>query len=279
MSDTGATLLPTPELQFIDADGVPYAGGTFGLYVPGTTTPKDSWMDSQGTVLNTNPIVLDSAGRCIVWGDGLYRCILEDAAGNLIFDQLSTTVVSAAMVPVVAAPTIAEAVRLLGIQPLIDIETSRAFAAEANLQNEINGLASAGSVAAETTRAEAAEANLQNELNAEIARAEAEEANLQNQINTNAGAIASSATRVGTVTTSGGGFMTVVYASPFPHATDQVFCQLVTTFGSQVGWVVPSNLTATGFDMLIYQIPTGSSLTGVSITPVDGTFNYLAYGH
>jgi hypothetical protein len=274
-----AALLPASELQFIDADGNPYAGGMLFTYVPGTTTPKATWADPGATVLNTNPIILDSAGRCIVYGDGIYRCLLEDASGAEIWDQPSNTLVSVAMAPVVIAPTIADAVNLLGIQDLVDTETNRAIAAEQALQTAINGKANQTDLTAEVNRAEAAEATLTTNLNNEIARAEAAENNLQSQIDGNSGDIASGANRKGTVTTSGGGGMTVTYDSPFPMGTDQVFCQLVTTFGSQIGWVVPSNLTATGFDALIYQIPSGSSLTGVSITPLDGTFHYLAYGH
>jgi hypothetical protein len=274
-----AALLPPSECQFIDADGHPYAGGKLFTYVPGTTTNKATWADPAASVLNTNPIVLDSAGRAIVYGDGEYRCLLEDALGNEIWDQPSSTLVSVALAPVVIAPTIAAAVALLGIQGLIDTETNRAIAAEQHLQTEINGLATTTGLNNEIARAEAAEANLQNELNAEIARAEAAESNLQSQITGHGTSIASLAVQKGTVTTTGGGFITVVYSSPFPATTDQVFCQLLNTLGSAIGWVVPSNFTATGFDAIIYQIPTGSSLTGVSITPIDGTFCYLAYGH
>jgi hypothetical protein len=164
-------LLNSPELQFIDANGEPYAGGTFATYVSGTTTPKDTWQDPGGTILNTNPIILDAAGRCIVWGDGLYRCVLHDADGNLVFDEPSTTLVSAAMVPVVSAPTIADAVELLGIQDLIDAavtgERARAEAAEAALS---------AAIIAETSRAAAAEGALLAAINAETARAEAAEA-------------------------------------------------------------------------------------------------------
>jgi hypothetical protein len=137
-------LLPSPELQFSDANGRPYAAGTVETYIPATTTPKASWNDPAGGGghLNTNPIVLDSAGRCILYGDGNYRLVLRDVAGNLIWDQVSSTVVSAAMQPVVGAPTIPDAVTLLGIQALIDasvaIETARAEAAEATLQTHIN---------------------------------------------------------------------------------------------------------------------------------------------
>jgi hypothetical protein len=34
-----AILLPAPELQFCDADGKPYAGGSLATYIPGTSTP------------------------------------------------------------------------------------------------------------------------------------------------------------------------------------------------------------------------------------------------
>src|SRR5580765_8611613 len=108
-----------PELQFIDADGHPYAGGSLATYVVGTTTPKATWVDPDQAALNTNPIILDSAGRCLCWGDGEYRLILRDAVGNLIWDQPATTIVSAAMAPVMLAPTIADAVHLLGIDDMI----------------------------------------------------------------------------------------------------------------------------------------------------------------
>jgi hypothetical protein len=165
-------LLPEPEAQFCDADGNPYAAGTIDTFVPGTSTPKATWQDKDGAALNTNPIVLDAAGRAIIFGDGDYRFVLKDAAGNLIYDQWTSSVVSVAMQPVVAAPTIAEAQRLLGISD-VAAETARAEAAEAALGTRIDN---------EVTRATNAETSLRNDLNAEIARAEAAEANLQAQI-------------------------------------------------------------------------------------------------
>src|SRR4029077_2908869 len=114
-----AILLPAPELQFLDADGKPYAGGSVATYVPGTTTPKATWVDPGEAALNTNPIILDAAGRCIIYGSGDYRIILRDAAGNQIYDQLSSTVVSDAMQPVVSAPTIGDAVHLLGLDDTV----------------------------------------------------------------------------------------------------------------------------------------------------------------
>lgn len=82
------TLLPPAELQFSDPNGAPYAGGKLYTYIPATTTPKLTWQDPNATVPNTNPIVLDSAGRAIIWGSGEYREVLLDQFGTTIWDQL-----------------------------------------------------------------------------------------------------------------------------------------------------------------------------------------------
>ena len=49
--------------QFFDNNGVPLAGGKLYTYAAGTTTPATSYTSSNGSVPNTNPIILDSAGR------------------------------------------------------------------------------------------------------------------------------------------------------------------------------------------------------------------------
>lgn len=82
-----ASLLPTGETTFLDANGVPLAGGTVEFYIPGTTTPKDTWQNSAQTILNPNPVTLDSAGRAIIYGSGSYRQIVKDSLGNLVWDQ------------------------------------------------------------------------------------------------------------------------------------------------------------------------------------------------
>lgn len=84
-----ASLLPVPEQQWIDANGAPLANGTVAFYVPGTMTPKDTYQDSGETILNTNPVTLDAAGRAIIYGSGVYRAIVKDAGGNEIYDQLT----------------------------------------------------------------------------------------------------------------------------------------------------------------------------------------------
>jgi hypothetical protein len=49
--------------QFFDNNGVPLAGGLIYTYAAGTTTPLTTYTSTTGLVANTNPIVLDSAGR------------------------------------------------------------------------------------------------------------------------------------------------------------------------------------------------------------------------
>jgi len=114
-----------PMLQFVDADGEPYAGGTLATLVVGTSTPKDTWVDHLQASLNPNPIVLDSAGRALAYGDGDYRLVLRDGSGNLVFDQWSTTLISAAMMPVVSAPDLPTARQAMGITDAIAAETTQ----------------------------------------------------------------------------------------------------------------------------------------------------------
>ena len=84
-----ASQLPNGKQQFIDINGFPLVAGTVGFYIPGTLVPKNTWQDSAQTILNTDPVVLDSRGQAIIFGTGTYRQIVQDALGNLIWDQLT----------------------------------------------------------------------------------------------------------------------------------------------------------------------------------------------
>ena len=85
------SLIPNAKQQFLDANGNPLAGGFVYFYIPSTTTFKNTYQNAALTILNTNPIILDSAGEAIIYGNGSYRQIVTDVNGNLIWDQ--TTVV------------------------------------------------------------------------------------------------------------------------------------------------------------------------------------------
>lgn len=200
-----------PELQWSDANGKPLAGGTITTYAMGTTTPKATWLDPALSALNPNPVVLDAAGRSVMYGDGDYRLVLKDILGNLIFDGPATTIVSAAMEPVVAAPTIADALSLLGVNALISAEaTARANADawEANTRSA-QDIALQNNIDTEAT----ARFNADGTLYAEFT---AEDANLQAQINAIPPPIAHAVTmQSGTSTSDSSGNIAVTYPVPF----------------------------------------------------------------
>lgn len=203
--------LINPELQWVDADGNPYAGGTVGTYVPGTTTPKSTWFDMEGTAFNSNPVVLDAAGRAKIYGDGDYRLIVHDAGGQLVFDAETTSIVSVAMQPVVSAPTVAAAASLLGIEDWssqIAAETARAEAKEADLGGAIN---------AEHDRAVTAEDSIATGLSQEVTNRTNADTNLQNQINTLSAEISTATTRAGNVTCDASGNFSITFTPAFAN--------------------------------------------------------------
>jgi hypothetical protein len=70
--------------QFSDANGAPLTGGLLYSYNAGTTTPVTTYTSRDGATNNTNPIVLDAAGRtpAEIWLDGgvLYKFVLKTSA-------------------------------------------------------------------------------------------------------------------------------------------------------------------------------------------------------
>lgn len=81
-------LLQNGKQQFIDQNGAPLANGSVYFYAPSTTNPVPTYQDPAGSILNTNPVALDSRGQAIIWGSGTYRQIVKDAAGVTIWDQI-----------------------------------------------------------------------------------------------------------------------------------------------------------------------------------------------
>jgi len=70
--------------QFFDGNGSPLSGGLLYTYAAGTTTPVTTYTSRSGAANNTNPIVLDAAGRtpAEIWLDGgvLYKFVLKTSA-------------------------------------------------------------------------------------------------------------------------------------------------------------------------------------------------------
>lgn len=57
----------------------PVPGGTLTFYDRGTTNPRDTWSDPEKSVLNENPVPLDSAGRSntAIFLDGEYTVLIQ----------------------------------------------------------------------------------------------------------------------------------------------------------------------------------------------------------
>jgi hypothetical protein len=86
--NASAQLLAPGMQQFADANGVPFVNGQVFMYVPpATTTFKDTWIDRDELVLNQNPVLLDAAGRAVIFGQGQYRQVLKDQFANTIWDK------------------------------------------------------------------------------------------------------------------------------------------------------------------------------------------------
>lgn len=82
-------LLPNAKQSFFDNNGNPLAGGQVFFYIPNTSTLKNTYQDKEQTILNTNPVILDSRGEAVIWGNGTYRQVVKDADGNLIWDRIT----------------------------------------------------------------------------------------------------------------------------------------------------------------------------------------------
>ena len=81
-----AAISPVPFLQFVDANGAPLAGGKLYTYAAGTTTPLATYTTVSGATPNSNPVILDSAGRASVWlGGSSYKFVLKTSADVLSY--------------------------------------------------------------------------------------------------------------------------------------------------------------------------------------------------
>ena len=86
--------------QFFDNNGIPLAGGLLYTYAAGTTTPQATYTSISGVTAQTNPIVLDAAGRVpeeIWYTEGLlYKFVLKDSNNVQIgsYDNLGASYVS-----------------------------------------------------------------------------------------------------------------------------------------------------------------------------------------
>ena len=80
------SLIPPAKTTFLNSNGAPLASGKVYFYVPNTLTPKTTYQDFGGATPNTQPVILDAAGRAKIWGTGQYRQKVFDKNNSLIWD-------------------------------------------------------------------------------------------------------------------------------------------------------------------------------------------------
>lgn len=79
-------LMPIPRQCFNSPSGVPLSGGMLFSYAAGTSTPQATYADYTGTIQNTNPVVLDSAGCAQIWiSPNVYKFELQDSLGSSLW--------------------------------------------------------------------------------------------------------------------------------------------------------------------------------------------------
>lgn len=82
-----SVLMPEGRQSFTDSAGIPLVAGKLYTYAAGTSTPLATYKDPASIAANTNPIVLDGRGECVVFFEGSYKITLTDAFDVVIWTQ------------------------------------------------------------------------------------------------------------------------------------------------------------------------------------------------
>lgn len=85
-----ASPMPQIRAKFTNKLGIPLSGCKVYTYEPNSDIPKTTWLDTDKTVENTNPILLDAAGEADIFLNGLYRVVVKDRFGFVIYDVEKT---------------------------------------------------------------------------------------------------------------------------------------------------------------------------------------------
>ena len=92
-------LPPLFNAQFFDDDGTPLNAGLLYTYISGTTTDQATYEDEAGLTPNTNPIVLNARGECVLWLDSalVYTLLLKRADTTTVWtrDDIQATATGA----------------------------------------------------------------------------------------------------------------------------------------------------------------------------------------
>ena len=100
-----AVVTPTAKAQFIDAAGIPLAGGRLYTYAAGTTTPQATYTNSTGApgTENSNPIILDARGEANIWlGSATYKFTLCNSVNTEIWTVDNISAPTSGLSPVLS---------------------------------------------------------------------------------------------------------------------------------------------------------------------------------
>lgn len=81
--------LPQGTSVFLGPNGQVLSGGTVATWIPRTSALKTTWLGPTEATPNANPIVLNSAGAAVIYGQGAYRTVVKDASGDVISDSVT----------------------------------------------------------------------------------------------------------------------------------------------------------------------------------------------
>lgn len=68
-----------------DGNGKPLSGGKVYTYVAGTLTDKTCWLDKDKSSLATNPVILDSAGKKLIYCEGQYKFVITNSSDAPVY--------------------------------------------------------------------------------------------------------------------------------------------------------------------------------------------------
>lgn len=80
-----AIQLPNGRNYFEATGGGPGVGYRLYAFVPGTSTPKETFTTSAASVANAHPVVMNVRGEAAIYWEGSYDVVLHDAADALVW--------------------------------------------------------------------------------------------------------------------------------------------------------------------------------------------------
>lgn len=104
------------QIDFLLAGNDSWVAGTAEFFAAGTTTPKTIWLDRTKATPADNPYQLDIYGTAHLFADGLYKVVIKNAAGTVVYthDNLAFSLQDGPWVDVSEYASLTAAVAAIG---------------------------------------------------------------------------------------------------------------------------------------------------------------------